>query len=122
MKQYEITVNGKVYHVSVKEIQENEKDAVQVPSSQTMKETMSQPTTQQTVNENGNNITAPMPGTILKVLVTEGQSVRTGEVLCILEAMKMENEIVAPSTGTVSSIQVAPNQAVDSGNLLMVIS
>jgi len=53
--------------------------------------------------------------------VNEGQAVKAGDVLCVLEAMKMENEIVAPSDGTVSGITVTPNQAVQSGDVLMYV-
>ena len=64
-------------------------------------------------------ISAPMPGTILKVQVTPGQAVKKGTVLAILEAMKMENEIVAPQDGTVASVNVAKGQQVNSGDLMI---
>lgn len=63
-----------------------------------------------------------MPGTILRVLINEGQNIKAGEVLCILEAMKMENEIVAPIDGLIASLKIDANQKVDSGDLLVVIS
>ena len=66
-------------------------------------------------------MTAPMPGTILKVNVTQGQAVKAGTVLCILEAMKMENEIMAPKDGTVTQVVVAKGATVDTGAPLLVI-
>jgi biotin carboxyl carrier protein len=62
-----------------------------------------------------------LPGTILDVRVSTGQSVTEGQVLCILEAMKMENEIACPRTGTIAQVAVARGQAVNVGDLLFVI-
>lgn len=69
----------------------------------------------------GEPVTAPMPGTILKVNVTQGQAVKAGTVLCILEAMKMENEIMTSKDGTVTQILVSKGSAVDTGAPLVVI-
>ena len=69
----------------------------------------------------GEKITAPMPGTILAVNVTSGSAVKKGDVLMILEAMKMENEIMAPCDGTVTSVSVTKGAAVESGTLLCTI-
>lgn len=119
MKQYEITVNGKVYEVTVKEMQGEGAPLAQETSQQQTTKSMPE----SSPNQSGTGkIVAPMPGTILNVRVTEGQTVRKGDILCILEAMKMENEIVAPIDGTISSIQITPNQAVNSGDLFMIIS
>jgi biotin carboxyl carrier protein len=62
-----------------------------------------------------------MQGTVLKVEVSDGQEVEAGSVLCLIEAMKMENEIHAPVTGVVESVVVAPGQQVASGQLLCVV-
>ena len=69
----------------------------------------------------GEPVNAPMPGTILKVNVTQGQAVKEGDVLCILEAMKMENEIMAPKSGTITQVVVSKGSKVDTGAPLVVI-
>ena len=69
----------------------------------------------------GKAVKAPMPGNILKVNVTAGQAVKEGEILCVLEAMKMENEIMAPKAGTVTQVLVSKGSTVDTGAPLVVI-
>ena len=66
-----------------------------------------------------NKVNSPMPGTILDVKVSVGQAVKNGQVLCILEAMKMENEIAAPCDGVVASINVTKGATVNTGDLLL---
>ena len=70
----------------------------------------------------GESVPAPMPGNILKVCVTAGQSVKEGELLCVLEAMKMENEIFAPKAGTIAQVLVAKGATVDTGATMVVIA
>ena len=69
----------------------------------------------------GEAVTAPMPGNILKVNVTEGQAVKEGDVLVVLEAMKMENEILAPKACTVKQVLVSKGATVDTGATLVVL-
>ena len=69
----------------------------------------------------GEPVNAPMPGTILKVNVSVGQAVKEGDVLCVLEAMKMENEIMAPKSGTITQVVVSKGSTVDTGAPLVVI-
>ena len=70
----------------------------------------------------GEAVSAPMPGTILKVNVQNGQAVKEGDVLCVLEAMKMENEIMAPKAGTVAQVVAAKGASVNTGDVLVVIA
>lgn len=69
----------------------------------------------------GEKINSPMPGTILDVRVSAGQSVKKGQVLCILEAMKMENEIISPRDGTVAQVAANKGASVNAGDPLMVL-
>ena len=70
----------------------------------------------------GEVVKSPMPGNILKINVSQGQTVKEGDVLIVLEAMKMENEIVAPKGGTVAQIVVSKAQVVETGTPLVVIA
>ncbi len=70
----------------------------------------------------GDAVTAPMPGTILKVNVSGGDRVRAGQVLVVLEAMKMENEILAPRDGVVSQVVTSKGSSVDTGAVLLMLS
>ena len=69
----------------------------------------------------GDAVNAPMPGTILKVNVQNGQAVKEGDVLVVLEAMKMENEILAPKNGTITQVLVSKGSTVDTGAPMVVI-
>ena len=70
----------------------------------------------------GEAVTAPMPGNILKVNVTAGQAVKEGDLLVVLEAMKMENEIFAPKAGTVAQVLVQKGSTVDTGATMVVLN
>ena len=70
----------------------------------------------------GEAVAAPMPGTILKVNVAAGQAVKSGDTLCVLEAMKMENEIKAPKDGTVSAVAVQKGASVNTGDALVYLN
>ncbi len=70
----------------------------------------------------GEPVTAPMPGNILKVNVNVGDQVKEGQVLVVLEAMKMENEIMAPKAGTITQVVVSKGSTVDTGAPLVVLA
>ena len=70
----------------------------------------------------GEAVTAPMPGTILRVNVAQGQAVKEGDLLCVLEALKMENEIFAPKAGSVAQVVAAKGASVNTGDVLVVIA
>lgn len=120
MKTYEITVNNKVYQVSVEEV-----DEVSMNTHENKNERLvskNEPSHQKlaaTSNSIEVDIKAPMPGTIINVLVQLGDTIKAGQVLCILEAMKMENEIVAPEDGTVKEVMVSKGATVEAGASLV---
>ena len=112
MKKYRVTVNGTVYEVELEELTGAAPAPVSAPASAPAPAA---------APAAGEQITAPMPGTILAVNVSAGQAVKKGEVLMILEAMKMENEIMCPRDGVVASVHTSKGSAVESGALLCVL-
>ena len=82
---------------------------------------MAAPTPVAAAPAGGESVTSPMPGNILAVNVTAGQAVKKGDVLMVLEAMKMENEIMAPCDGTVGAVSVTKGATVETGALLCTI-
>ncbi|WP_034551518.1 biotin/lipoyl-containing protein [Carnobacterium funditum] len=120
MKTYEITVNNKVYQVSVAEVDEaSVKHNKSKDEEITPKNEFSQQERVASAVSNGIDVKAPMPGTIIHVLVQLGETIKAGQVLCVLEAMKMENEIVAPEDGTVQEVMVSKGTAVEAGASLV---
>ena len=119
MKNLKITVNGITYDVQVEEVGESAAPAAAAPASAPAPKAA--PKAAPAVS-GGEPVAAPMPGTILSVSVTAGQSVKSGDVLLVLEAMKMENEIKAPKDGTVASVNVAKGESVDTGATLVTIA
>lgn len=115
MKNYRVNVNGTEYEVAIEEIAASEvkKTAPATPPSAPKENAPAGA---------GEKITAPMPGNILSVNVTAGQTVQSGDILMILEAMKMENEIMAPKAGTVTSVVVSKGTSVATGDLLCTIN
>jgi len=119
MKKYKVNVNGTVYEVEI-ELMDSAVASSAAPSAAPVPAPV--PTAvPAAAPAGGEKISSPMPGTILAVNVSNGVAVKKGDVLFILEAMKMENEIMAPCDGTVSSVNVTKGAAVDSGALLCVI-
>ena len=114
MKKYKVNVNGTVYEVAI-EVMDGAAPAAPAPAAPAAAPAPAAPA-------GGEKVSAPMPGTILAVNVSNGSAVKKGDVLFILEAMKMENEIMAPCDGTVASLSASKGAAVESGALLCVIA
>ncbi len=116
MKNYKVIVNGTEYAISIDLISEEEaKKAQAAPAAAPT------PAAAPAAAGEGEQVNAPMPGTILSVNVKEGDAVKKGQVLFILEAMKMENEIMANVDGTITSVCVAKGATVETGALLCTI-
>lgn len=123
MKNYTITVNGTVYDVTV---EENGGSSAAAPAAKPAKAaTAARKPAAPAGSSSGAGsvkVNAPMPGKILSVKASVGQQVKKGDVLLILEAMKMENEVVAPADGTVASIDTAAGDSVESGAVLATLN
>ena len=131
---YKVTLNNKVYEVEVEEtsamlVDEYEALAPVAPAAAPVAAAPAAPVAAPAAAAPapvaaaaGEQVTAPMPGTILKVNVTQGAAVKKGDILVVLEAMKMENEILAPKDGTVAQVAVSKGATVDTGALLAVIA
>ena len=119
MKVYKVKVNGKVYEVELESVSEKAGNiaAPAAPAQAAAPQAAPQPV----ASGAGNEQKAPMAGTILDVKVSVGQQVNAGDVLFILEAMKLENEVVAEFSGVVKSIAVAKGASVQNGQVLVVI-
>jgi len=105
-KKYRITVNGVAYEVEVEDVGSTASAPAAAPAPAAAGDTP---------------VVAPMPGKVLRVLTSVGAAVNTGDVLLVLEAMKMENEIQAPSAGTVKEIKVSDGSPVNTGDVFLVI-
>lgn len=125
MKKYNINVNGKMYQVEVEEVgvsnQPSFSPAPQAPVVAPQAPVASTPAPAPASAPVEGALSAPMPGTIIDIKVTEGQSVKAGDVILILEAMKMENEIVAPSDAKIVKIHTNKGAAVSTGDALVTL-
>lgn len=126
MKQYKVTVNGQSYDVSVEEVTAGAAPAkASAPAAQTapaaapVQAAAPAPAPASAPSAGSICVQAPMPGTVMSFKVTVGQQVKRGDVLLILEAMKMENEIVAPQAGKVAALRVPASAAVNTGDPLV---
>lgn len=120
-KKYRITVNGQSYDVGVEEIGGN---LVAPPAQATA---ASAPVTHtaaamSSAGGKGGSLKSPMPGTVTSIKAKQGQQVKKGDVILLLEAMKMENDICAPSDGTITAIHVSAGATVSTGEVLFDIA
>ena len=116
MRKYNVNVNGTAYEVTVEEIQGGAAAPAPVAAPAPA------PAPAPAAAGSGEPVSAPMPGTLLDVKVSVGQAVKSGDVLMILEAMKMENEIMAPKDGPVTSVSATKGASVQSGDVLCTIA
>ena len=129
---YKITLNGRTYEVEVEAgkamlLSEYEAIVPSAPAAAPVAAPAEAPAAAPAapaapvVTGAGEPVAAPMPGTILKVNVQNGQAVKEGDVLCVLEAMKMENDIIAPKSGTITQVVTSKGASVSTGDTLVVI-
>lgn len=127
MKRFNVVVNGKAYDVAVEELGAGAAPVAAAPAVPAAPAPVAAPSTPApaaapaAVGE-GAKVEAPMPGTILEVKVAVGDTVKAGQPVVVLEAMKMENDIVAPVDGRVTSIVVKKGDAVNSGDVMATIA
>ncbi|GAA0179626.1 biotin/lipoyl-binding protein [Clostridium sediminicola] len=115
MKKYKINLNDKIYEVEVEEM-----DASSVSKSEAVA-TKEEPKQVQPSSSEAEEVLAPLPGNVLDIKVSQGKSVKAGDVLLILEAMKLENEVVAHKNGIIESILATKGAAVVTGDCLVTI-
>ena len=121
MKKYNVTVNGVTYEVLVEEVSAAGAVAP-APAAAPVAAPVAAPAAAPAPAGAGEAVKAPMPGTIMKINVSVGDKVKKGDIICILEAMKMENEIFAPVDGTVTSLPVSKGASVQTDEVLATIA
>lgn len=121
MKRFNITVNGKTYDVAVEEVGGAAPSAAPVQAAAPAPAPAAPAAAPAPAVGSGTPVKAPMPGNILDVKVSVGDTVTTGQVLVVLEAMKMENDIVAPAAGKITSLTVKKGDTVNSDDVIATI-
>lgn len=126
MRIFNVTVNGVSYEVAVEEVTSAGFTPIApiapAPVAAPAVKKAEAPHTPAPTAAAGEKVNSPMPGTILDIKVSNGAQVKQGDILLILEAMKMENEIVAPCDGKIAQISVNKGQSVNTGDLLIVVA
>ena len=122
MKKYNITVNGTTYEVIVEEADGASVAPVYTAPVAPVAAPVATAAPKAPAASGSNKVSAPMPGTILDIKVTAGQSVKKGDVICVLEAMKMENDISAPQDGVVASVNVQKGAGVQGEEVLVTLN
>lgn len=133
MRKFLINVNGNQYEVEVEEITSSETSTkpqveysqpapkAERPAPQPKQETKAEAPKKVAAKAGQEVVKAPMPGTILSINVKEGDNVKKGQILLILEAMKMENEIVSPRDGKIAKVVVSKGSSVNTGDDMVII-
>ena len=129
MKKYTITVNGTAYEVEFEDMggaaatapKAAAPKAAPVPAAAPAPKAAAPAPAAKPVAAGSATISAPMPGKVLEVKVKAGDAVKAGDVLMILEAMKMQNEIMAPADGTISDVRISAGQTVGTGDVMIVM-
>ena len=119
-KKYIVTINGSSYEVVVEEA-DGATVSSQAPAAKTEAPKTAPVVKAAPAKAGGTQVKSPLPGTLLRMNVKEGQNVKKGDLLCIVEAMKMENEILSPCDGTVS-IVTKEGSSLNSGDLMFTIA
>lgn len=122
MKNYRITVNGVAYDVTVEELNESVATPAAPVTSAPVAPAAPKASPKPAIPAGATSATAPMPGTIVRVDVKVGDTVKKGDVLVVLEAMKMENDICAPTDGKVVAVSVEKGQAVVADEVLVTLA
>ena len=122
MKKYNITVNGTTYEVIVEEVESTIAHSTPVTSAiaHTPKDAAHKAVSSNAIESI--SVTAPMSGTILDINVSVGQAIKKGDVICVLEAMKMENDIPSPLDGVVASINVQRGSNVNANDIIITLN
>ena len=122
MKKFNITVNGTAYEVEVEEVKAGGSAPVARPAAPVAAAPAPAPAAPAAAAGAGETaVEAPMPGKVIKVVAAAGTAVKSGDVVIILEAMKMQNEICAPCDGTVKAVNVSAGQTVTAGQAMAII-
>ncbi len=131
MRRFSVTVNGNVYEVEVEELEGGASAPVAAaPVAAAPAAPKAAPAAPKAAPKaaapagakGAVSVNAPMPGNILKVNVSVGQTVAKGDIICVLEAMKMENDIPAPQDGTIASVNVQKGASVNSGDVIVTMN
>ncbi len=123
MRKFMINVNGKSYEVDVEEITGGAPAAMSTPAPAAAPAAAPAPAAPAATGSAGAvSVTAPMPGNVISVKVKVGDTVKSGQPVVVLEAMKMENEIVAPQDGTIASVNVSQGASVNNGDVLVTMN
>jgi len=132
VKKFRVIVNGEAFEVEIEEVGGNAESKIAAPDAPVKpvpKEQKAAPPQREIQKREvkkpatgtSNEVTSPLPGTVLNINAKEGQTVNAGDVVLVIEAMKMENEIVAPDAGTITGISVKKGDNVQAGDLLFKI-